>query len=157
MFRKLGLVLLLACGSLGGCAQLAGERPTPPMSEVIAAAQADRTNEKQRLLIIETLMKSTVYVIPNGGSPDPASMTLMEFPAHESQFIPVFSDRATFDVQAQGTGYENKAVPLEPAQFAALLKGDETVVVNPGDRPALEFRASEIKALVRSHSATATQ
>ncbi len=76
-------------------------------------------------------------------------MTLMEFPGHEKTIIPVFSDRATFDEEARGTGYEGKATPISPSKFASLLSASDTVIVNPGDRPALEFNGSEIKALVR--------
>lgn len=120
----------------------------PSMETIIAAARADRSDATKRRLIIQTLMmQREVYVIPNPTDGDPGIMTLMEFPGHESSFIPVFSDRATFDDEARGTGYEGMAVPISARQFASLLTANQTVIVNPGDRPAIEFNASEIKSL----------
>ena len=154
----------ITCACLLACAQptlnpsvstdrSATSPKAPSMGTVIAAARADRSDSTKRLLIIQTLlMQREVYVIPNPTIGNPGTMTLMEFPGHESSFIPVFSDRATFDDQARGTGYEGLAVPISTRQFASLLTTNQTLIVNPGDRPAIEFEGSEVKALADAMS-----
>jgi len=66
----------------------------------------------------------------------------------EYEFIPVFSDRSTFDQEAQGTGFEGQAISIDAKAFASLLSDGDVVIVNPGHRPAMEFKASEIRQLV---------
>jgi hypothetical protein len=72
---------------------------------------------------------------------------LLFFDQPERALIPVFSGRKAFDEEADGTGFEGQAVSVSAAKFASLLHGDEIVILNSGHRPAIEFRASDLKAL----------
>ena len=60
------------------------------------------------------------------------------------------SSRSIFDQEAYGTGFEGKAVAIDADRFASLLGNDDLVILNPGHRPAIEFKASELKALAQS-------
>ena len=159
LFRFIPAVV--ACCAIAACANMAGnEKPAstpspaagaasePSIHDLIVAARDDRSDSSKRLRIVDALMRTKdVYVIPAEPVPrDPKSMEFLEFARHESDFIPVFSDRPTFDEEAAGTGYEGKAIAIDTALFAKLLKVDDTVIVNPGDRPSLEFKGSEFKS-----------
>jgi hypothetical protein len=147
-------VLLFAAGTLvAACSQPARLSESPENTNVAAR----RSDEMERLVEIarkdhskkaelaRVLMSGDVLVIPDPQSSSPA---LLFFDQPERAFIPVFSDRKTFDEEAYGTGFEGKAVSISAAKFASLLHGDEIVILNSGRRPAIEFRASDLKALV---------
>jgi hypothetical protein len=55
-------------------------------------------------------------------------------------------------VEAYGTGFDGKAVAIDASRFASLLDNDDLVILNPGHRPALEFKACQLKALARSRA-----
>jgi hypothetical protein len=143
------LVALLAClGGLVACAQLA----SPPsndgsraesIAELVALVRADPTKKP---ILDRTLMRGTVLMIPDPHSP---ALAVLPIQQNEREFIPIFSDRKIFDQEAWGTGFAGKAVAIDGRQFAGLLKGNETVILNPGHRPAIEFLASELQASSR--------
>ena len=80
--------------------------------------------------------------------PDPhaSRLAVLAFDQNERSFVPVFSDQKTFDVEAYGTGFERKAVAVDGSVFASLVDDDALIVLNPGDRPAIEFRGYELKS-----------
>ena len=112
------------------------------LQPLVAAAHSDPTKKP---LLARALMTRKVLIIPD---PHAESVVPLKFDRNEYSFIPVFSDAKTFDEEAYGTGFENRAILIEANVFASLLKGDELVILNPGHRPAVEFTASELKALV---------
>jgi hypothetical protein len=97
-------------------------------------------------LLAHVLMDGNVWIIPD---PHAASLAALPFYQNERSFIPVFSDRKIFDQEAYGTGFAGKGIVIDGARFASLLNGGETVILNPGHRPAIEFQASELQASVR--------
>jgi hypothetical protein len=146
-------VIAMACtvaALLGGCAQPA---PSPEAATSAAATESNdaiaglvatvRADAAKKPLLVRALMAGNVWMIP-----DPHSTSLAPLPVYQNErsFIPVFSDRRTFDQEAYGTGFEGKAIVVDAARFASLLHGDEIVILNPGHRPAIEFHASELKA-----------
>ena len=80
--------------------------------------------------------------------PDPHAngLAVLAFDQNERSFVPVFSDQQTFDVEAYGTGFERKAVAVAGNVFASLVDDNAIIVLNPGDRPAIEFRGYELKS-----------
>jgi type III secretion system (T3SS) SseB-like protein len=114
-----------------------------PSIESLVAAVRDDPSKKP--LLARALMSQQILMIPN---PHAKSVAVLPFDQNERSFIPVFSDERIFDEEAYGTGFEKKAIAVDAHFFASLLKGDEIVILNPGHRPAIEFKGSELKALV---------
>ena len=143
------LVVLLACvGGLVGCAQLASSpakdgSDAGSITELVTLVRADPTKKP---LLAQALMRGTVLMIPDPHSPTLAALPIQQ---NEREFIPIFSDRTTFDQEAWGTGFAGKAIAIDGHRLAELLKGNEIVILNPGHRPAIEFLASELKASSR--------
>jgi hypothetical protein len=106
-----------------------------------------RKEPSKKPLLAKTVMSGDVLVIPDPGA---KSIALVSFNQPERSFIPVFSSQGIFDQEAYGTGFEGKAVTIDANRFASLLDNDDLVILNPGHRPAIEFRASELKALAHS-------
>jgi hypothetical protein len=122
-----------------------GVEAVPEATKLQPLIQTVRTDRTKKALLSDAVMSGDVWVIPDLRSP---SLRLLFFDQPERSFIPVFSDRKTFDQEAYGTGFEGKAITISAAQFSALLEGDELVILNPGHRPAIEFQASELKKAV---------
>jgi hypothetical protein len=144
-------MLGVLCGIiLAGCSQSLPELQALPsdasrqnsIEQLIAAVRADSTKKP---LLAMAVMSGKVLVIPDPGS---KSLALLWFDQPERSFIPVFSSRKVFDQEAYGTGFEGKAISIDASRFASLLQGDEVVILNSGHRPAIEFKASDLKALV---------
>ena len=135
-----------ACALLIGCAPGAAidkgtTEANAPIPSLVALARADST---KRPMLAQALVAQQVWMIPD---PHANRLAVLPFNQNERSFIPVFSDRKTFDVEAYGTGFENKAIAVAGKTFASLLDEDAIVVLNPGDRPAIEFKGSELKAI----------
>jgi hypothetical protein len=149
--RNILLTSCFLCASLVACAT-ATKQPNVvdaattsgalPSIESLVATVRDDPSKKP--LLARALMSQQVLIIPN---PHAKSVAVLPFDQNERSFIPVFSDERIFDEEAYGTGFEKKAIVVDAHIFASLLKGDEIVVLNPGHRPAIEFKASELKAL----------
>lgn len=149
--RSLVLVILAACAIVSACAQPTRvvEKQSKGIGtrtdEIATLIQTVRTDRTKKAVLSDAVMSGDVWVIPDLRSP---SLRLLFFDQPERSFIPVFSDRKTFDQEAYGTGFEGKAITISAAQFSELLEGDELVILNPGHRPAIEFQASELKKAV---------
>ena len=104
-----------------------------------------RKDASRKPLLARVLMSGKVLMIPD---PRSSSLAVLFFDQPERAFVPVFSDRKVFDEEAYGTGFEGKAIAVDATRFASLLHGDEIVILNPGHRPAVEFKAFELEAAV---------
>jgi hypothetical protein len=143
------VIALAIAALLTACAQ-----PMPSASTPARPSQSDesieslvaqvRADPDKKPLLAHLLMRRTLLIIPDPHSP---SLAVLSFQQNERSFIPVFSDRTVFDQEAFGTGFAGKAVTIPGERFAAMLNGDETVILNPGHRPAIEFQAAELKSL----------
>jgi hypothetical protein len=142
----IGGALVCACSSAPELAP-AAQAPKQPQSieSLVAAARLDAAKKPR---VAEALMRGPVLVIPSPHDSTPGHPVLLKFAMPEYEFIPVFSDRSTFDQEAQGTGFEGQAISIDAKAFASLLSDGDVVIVNPGHRPAMEFKASEIRQLV---------
>ena len=47
-----------------------------------------------------------------------------------------------------GSAFDGKGVSIDANMLASLLKGDETLVLNPGSKSPLDIQARELKALM---------
>ena len=145
---------LTICASLAllvGCAQPTApspsdSRPASSGASILELVQAVRAEPAKKPLLARSLMSGTLFIIPDPHAP---TLAALSFQQNERAFIPVFSDQKTFDQEAFGTGFAGKAVAVSGDRFAGLLQGDETVILNPGHRPAIEFHASELKSATR--------
>jgi len=138
--------LLLAACSVVKESPAVSSVTTDTVESSVAAARLDAS---KKLRVAEVLMRGRVFVIPSPHAPDPSQLVLLKFSMPEYEFVPVFSDRQTFDIEARGTGFEGKAISIDAASFVALLDDDDIVILNPGHRPAMEFKASELKKFVK--------
>ena len=141
-------VLISACSSTPERAPAALSSTQPPSIESLVAAARLDASKKPR--VAEALMQGPVLVIPSPHDSTPGHPVLLKFAMPEYEFIPVFSDRQTFDEEARGTGFEGQAISVDAKAFASLLGDGDVVIVNPGHRPAMEFKASEIRQLAAS-------
>ena len=147
------LALIFTAGLLAACSQPArlADRTENPSADaqrhdgILRLVDVVRKDPSKKPLLARLLMSGNVFVVPN---PHSQSLALLFFDQPERSFIPVFSDRKTFDEEAFGTGFEGKAIAIGATRFASSLHGDEIVILNAGHRPAIEFRASELKAAV---------
>jgi hypothetical protein len=148
------LIICLLCALANGCSQqikpeasaerIANSDENSSIELLVAAVRSDPTKKP---LLARALMKGSIFIIPDPHAP---SIVPLKFDRNEYSFIPVFSDAKTFNEEAYGTGFENRAIPVDTNVFASILKGDEIVILNPGHRPAIEFTASELKVLIDS-------
>jgi len=136
------LSLLAACAPMTPAAEETTEQSVSSLQTLVETVRQDPTARPQ---LARALMDRKVLIVPD---PHAKTVVPLKIDQNERSFIPVFSDAATFAQEAYGTGFENKAVVVDACYFASVLNGDETVILNPGHRPAIEFRASELKALV---------
>jgi len=143
-------VLFVVAALLTGCSQ-----SMPARSHAQAARSLSREESIQHLidivradpakkpLLAKAVMSGDVFVIPD---PAKESLALVSFNQPERNFIPVFSSRGIFEQEAYGTGFEGKAIEIDAKRFASVLENDDLVILNPGHRPAIEFKASQLKA-----------
>jgi len=144
------LFALAVASLLFGCAQpqpsgLSQSSVLQPDDSIEALVAQVRADPAKKASLARALMSRTLLIIPDPHSP---TLAALSFQQNERSFIPVFSDRTIFDQEAFGTGFAGKAVPVAGNRFAALLNGDETVILNPGHRPAIEFQAAELKSSI---------
>ena len=140
--------MLVALALVAGCAApdtldertVASAESPASIERLIASARAD---PGQKHLLAKSIVRGRVLVIPD---PHAASLALLPVYQNERAFIPVFSSREIFDQEAFGTGFAGKAIVIDGSRLASLLHDDEIVVLNPGHRPAIEFKGAELRA-----------
>jgi hypothetical protein len=72
------------------------------------------------------------------------SIRLQNFIAGGESFIPVFSDEGSFRRETQGSGLETKGLAIECALLASMLRGDETLILNPGSANPMRLKKSDL-------------
>lgn len=64
-------------------------------------------------------------------------IALQDFVTNGESFVPIFSDIDQFRSQTKGSGFESQGVEIARNLLAAILRGDELLILNPGsDNPA---------------------
>lgn len=128
-------------------AMLSATCPTyaQPMEDLIKSAAA---SPEKRPLLLKKLMKAHVTIIASWTSVESKTITIQDFLRNGQSFIPFFSDQEHFKQETSGSGFEDKGVSIDANLFASILKGHETLILNPGSSLPIEFRASELKGLV---------
>lgn len=114
--------------------------------EPLIAAAAKSAEKKAELL--RALVKGHVVIIASWTSGASKTLQVQDFMRNGKSFIPVFSDQQHFNVETKGSGFEGKGVSIDANMMASLLKGHETLVLNPGSKTPLDIQARELKALV---------
>lgn len=74
----------------------------------------------------------TVVVIARLSSAEIREIAIQDFMADGKPFIPIFSDEVRFKAETAGSGFEEQGVVIDRSLLASLLRGDETLVLNPG-------------------------
>jgi hypothetical protein len=151
------IVFLAVAGAfLAGCSQPMASRHEPQAAHSVSREDSIerlvaivRKDPSKKPLLAHAVMSGDVLVIPDPGA---KSLALVAFNQPERSFIPVFSTRSIFDEEAYGTGFEGKAIAIDANRFASLLENDDLVILNPGHRPAIEFKASDLKALAQARN-----
>lgn len=151
------IVFLAVVGAfLTGCSQSTSSRHEPQAAYSVSREDSIerlvaivRRDPSKKPLLARAVMSADVLVIPDPGA---KSLALVSFNQPERSFIPVFSSRGIFDEEAYGTGFEGKAIAIDANRFASLLENDDLVILNPGHRPAIEFKASDLKALAQARN-----
>lgn len=112
-------------------------------------AAAGKSPEKKAELLRE-LVKGHVVIIATWTSGASKTLNVQDFMRNGKSFIPIFSDQQHFKSETKGSGYEQKGVSIDANMMASLLKGHETLVLNPGSKSPLDIPAKELKALVNA-------
>ena len=139
-FVMLAIVAACAAPERRDGTDVAATQSGSSMEELIASTRA---NPARKPLLARSIVRGRVLVIPD---PHASSLALLPVYQNERMFIPVFSSQEIFDQEAYGTGFAGKAIVIDGTRFASLLSDDEIVVLNPGHRPAIEFKGSELRA-----------
>jgi hypothetical protein len=73
-----------------------------------------------------------VYVIARWDDPNSNVITLQDFVVAGQSSIPIFSDEERFVAETKGSGFEHEGVAIDRNFLASILKGTESLVLNPG-------------------------
>ncbi len=123
--------------------------PAAALSQVtdpLIVAAAKSPGKKHELL--QALIKGPVVIIATRTSGTSRKINIQDFIRNGKSFIPIFSDQQHFKDETRGSGHESKGVSIDANMLASLLKGDETLVLNPGSKSPLDIQAKELKALL---------
>jgi hypothetical protein len=86
-------------------------------------------------------MQDEVFMI---GDFDDDTITFADFIIDGERVIPLFSDRAAFDRQTQGSGFEKQGLLLKVHFLLSMLRGDELFILNPGDPEPLRLTTADL-------------
>ncbi len=139
LFSTIVVALLLATATAYTQAQ------APSMDALIAAA-AKSPSAKPALL--KALMNGHVFVIATWKSKDAKDINVQDFMRNGKSFIPIFQDQKHFETETKGSGFEKKGVSIDANMLASIMKGTETLVLNPGSKTPIDIAASELKPLI---------
>ena len=73
-----------------------------------------------------------LVVIARWQSDDSTEITLQDFVIGGRSVIPLFSDRAAFDAQIAGSGFEKQGVVVQRAFLHYILRGAEALLLDSG-------------------------
>lgn len=116
------------------------------VTDSLINAAAKSSSKKTELL--QVLVKGHVIIIATWTSGASKKINIQDFMRNGKSFIPVFSDQQHFKDETRGSGFGEKGVSIDANMLASLLKGDETLVLNPGSKSPLDIQARELKALM---------
>ncbi len=116
------------------------------VSDSLIMAAAKSPSKKSELL--QVLVKGHVVIIATWTSGASKKINIQDFMRNGKSFIPIFSDQQHFKDETRGSGFDGKGVSIDANMLASLLKGDETLVLNPGSKWPLDLQAKELKALI---------
>lgn len=86
-------------------------------------------------------MQDEVFMI---GDFDEDTITFADFIIDGERVIPLFSDRAAFDRQTQGSGFEKQGLLLKVHFLLSLLRGNELLILNPGDPGPMRLTKADL-------------
>lgn len=149
MKRCAGFFLSRAAGLLALCllCVCAAFAQAPSMEQLIANAA---TSPMHKQALLKALMQGQVYVIGEWTSPALKEINIQDFSRNGRPFTPFFSDQKHFADETRGSPFEKKGTFLDANIFASVLKGTETVILNPGSKTPIEFTAAEMKQYIDS-------
>ena len=127
------------------------ERGTRTSPETCAADAVIRKAHADPAAVPELarfLLGGHVHIIASRDHPQSQSFKVQDFIRDGKSFIPFFSDESHFRSETKGSGFETKGLSMDTHLFAASLRGDERLVLNPGSATPVEMPASELKSLV---------
>jgi hypothetical protein len=116
------------------------------VSDSLINAAAKSSSKKADLL--QVLIKGHVVIIATWTSGASKKINIQDFMRNGKSFIPIFSDQQHFKDETRGSAFDGKGVSIDANMLASLLKGDETLVLNPGSKSPLDIQAKELKALM---------
>ena len=73
-----------------------------------------------------------VVIIAWWESDESHEITIQDFNKDGLSYIPIFTSAAEFDSQVAGSGYEASGVMINSRLLLSLMKGGETLMINPG-------------------------
>lgn len=103
----------------------------------LVAAAAKSPSAKPALL--KELMKGHVYIIATWKSKEAKDINIQDFKRNGKSFIPIFQDKQHFDSEIKGSGFEKKGVSIDANMLASIMKGSETLVLNPGSKTPIDM------------------
>ena len=89
-------------------------------------------------------MQDEIIVIGDWDNEQSTSLRLQDFVSGGESFIPIFSDEQQFRRQVRGSGFEGKGVAIDRNLLHSLLRGDELLILNPGDSNPVRMRKADI-------------
>ena len=116
------------------------------VSDSLINAAAKSSSKKADLL--QVLIKGHVVIIATWTSGASKKINIQDFMRNGKSFIPIFSDQQHFKDETRGSAFDGKGVSIDANMLASLLKGDETLVLNPGSKSPVDIQAKELKALL---------
>ncbi len=116
------------------------------VSDSLINAAAKSSSKKADLL--QVLIKGHVVIIATWTSGASKKINIQDFMRNGKSFIPIFSDQQHFKDETRGSAFDGKGVSIDANMLASLLKGDETLVLNPGSKSPVDIQAKELKALI---------
>ena len=84
-----------------------------------------------------------VFVIGGWEDDKGHDIQLQDFIINGESFIPIFSDVATFDREAAGSGFEKKGISIDRNLLISILSDDQMLLLNPGS-DSLRMRRADL-------------
>lgn len=118
------------------------------VTDALIVAAAKSSSKKPELL--QALIKGHVVIIATWASGKSKTINVQDFMRNGKSFIPIFSDQQHFKDETRGSGFEGKGVSIDANMLSSILKGNETLVLNPGSKSPVDIHVKELKALMET-------
>lgn len=77
-----------------------------------------------------------LVIIADVGNASDTTISVQNFNHDGFSFIPIFSSKNMFTSLTAGSEFQEKGISIEIDMLLSMLKGDETLILNPGsDQP----------------------